>query len=266
MNMKAIEIAALGGVGLVVAVALVFGGGTPNNPSTPTPAATSSPGKGKVSKSAPANAAAASATKPKVNASLIVGGLIPSQKPAKPLKSGWVLRRISIAETPAESGQSPNWVPIASLWTRSPTTAWSTLIPKKIRPLAPARGLLKTEFVTWIRVAHSASESIVLSLGGGGGQVSLSIDGHPGPLIRLVRTCNPFSGCGPAPTVGAAIVGLAAGWHLMHLTVVSELNRPPLTSTVYGRGVGSGSPTEFVSYQTGKNVEKTQAKAPVQNQ
>lgn len=215
--------------------------------SAPAPAPKPKPAK----KTTPAPTSTTAKPKPLPAPTSLADALLPGQTPPAHLKAGQFLRQLWTAPTPAKLGIQPNWVPIASVWGQAPTSAFSTLVPKSMQALVPTRGLLKTQFSAWIKVPKSGQESLILSLSQGGGKVTLVVDGQPAPLLRLRRACNPFSGCPTTPTVAAARIGLAHGWHRIAVTVSAPIHLPPMIVTIYGRGVGSSAPTEFIPYAHG---------------
>ncbi|EQD63983.1 conserved hypothetical protein, secreted [mine drainage metagenome] len=174
--------------------------------------------------------------------------MLPAQPMPRGLRQGYAQRAIASSPAPATYGDHPVWTALATAAEPSPTGSWSTAIPASLRAISPSSGLVQTTITAYVRVQNNGAHVLILSVSGGPAKAVLIVDGQAAPLAQIARTCNAFMGCPQNAATGAGSVDLAAGLHVLTVTVQATVGDQAATLDVYMRGPGAAMPTAITPW------------------
>jgi hypothetical protein len=170
--------------------------------------------------------------------------LLPAQPAPAGLQSGRVLRELAVS--PSVPG-SVTWTRIATDAEVSSTSSWSTAIPRALRSIMSSSGLLRTRWTSWVQINRAGAHVLILSLSSGAARAAIMLDGQPQALVQVDRACNAWTAaCPPAPSNAAASAGLAAGWHEIEVTAVTQIGAEPAIVSLYARGPRASMPAALI--------------------
>jgi len=222
---------ALGAIAAMLAISWIVGlfdHATQHAPPPPARTATAAPAK-------PATAAHQA---PAASIALPAG---PIALQAQPMPAGLAQGHAEIALASATQQGAP-WVDLGAAVVDSPTASYATVAPQALSAVAPSGGLVRLRWRGWIQAPTAGTYTLAASVSGGGmDSLALNVDGVADPVLSVQRNCGLWDNCPSTPTTGAGSVALAAGWHVVEVTAITDAGEHA-DVTIYGREPGASAP------------------------
>ena len=172
--------------------------------------------------------------------------LLPGQQPGGVMRGAHA--QVAIASAQVAAGP---WTDLGDVVIHAPTASFSTVAPTALRAVAPSSGWVRVRWSGWMKAQAGGVYTLAMSVSGGPTQsVVMTVDGIAQPVASAVRNCGWMGMCQLPTSTAAGSVALAAGWHLVQVTVIAPAaagaGSQPADVTIYARAPDSGTPAVIV--------------------